>query len=156
MEKPLSDRLRTSFLVHGIISVILGIALFLVPGRTLTFLGWVPETVTVTDMGISAPGTIFVDPVLARLLGAALLALAWSSFRGWRAHKWSEVEIVVQLEAVLCVLGVVAFVAGFILMDRPMPSIGYVFMLILALFSVVWGLALGRKSEDIASLRQNR
>jgi hypothetical protein len=138
------------------VSAILGLPLFLVPGRTLTLLGWVPESVMVPGIDASAPGTVFVDPVLSRLLGAALLALAWCSFQAWRANKRSEIQIVVQMEAVLCVLGVVAFLADFILMDRPMPGIGYVFTLILALFGLVWGMALGSKEASKAPLNQSR
>jgi uncharacterized membrane protein HdeD (DUF308 family) len=144
MDKPLSNGLRNTFLVHGVISAILGIVLFLVPGRTLTLLGWVPQSVPLPETGINVPGTIFVDAILTRLLGVALLALAWSSFRGWRAQRRSEVEILIQMEAVFSVLGLVTFLAGFILMDRAMPFVGYIFILILALFAVAWGLALRR------------
>jgi uncharacterized membrane protein HdeD (DUF308 family) len=144
MDKQLSNWLRTTFLVHGIISAILGIALFLVPGRTLTLLGWVLQSVPLPETGINVPGTFFVDAVLTRILGVALLALAWSSFRGWRAQRQSEVEILIQMEAIFCVLGVVTFLAGLMLMERPMPFVGYVFILILALFAVAWGLALRR------------
>jgi hypothetical protein len=57
MDKQLSNWLRTTFLVHGIISAILGIALFLVPGRTLTLLGWVLQSVPLPETGINVPGT---------------------------------------------------------------------------------------------------
>jgi uncharacterized membrane protein len=144
MDKPLSNWLRTTFLVHGIISAILGIALFLVPGRTLTILGWIPEWVQLPESDINIPGQTFVDPVLIRLLGVALLAVAWSSFRGWRAQQRSEVEIIIQMEAVFSVLGVVAFLGGFLMMDRPTPVIGYVFTMILVLFAVAWVMALRR------------
>ncbi len=73
-----------------------------------------------------------------------MLALAWSSFRGWRTKQRSEVEILIQTEAAFCILGVVAFIAGVASMDRATPIIGYVFALILALFAIAWGLALRR------------
>ncbi len=144
MDKPLSSWLRTTFLVHWIISALLGAALFLVPGRILTILGWVPQLVQLPGGELNVPGQTFVDPVLTRLLGVALLALAWSSFRGWRTKQRSEVEILIQTEAAFCILGVVAFIAGIASMDRATPIIGYVFALILALFAIAWGLALRR------------
>jgi hypothetical protein len=144
MDKPLSGWLRTTFLVHWIISAILGAGLFLVPGRTLTILGWVPQWVQLPGVELNIPGQTFVDAVLTRLLGVALLALSWSSFRGWRAKQRSEVEILIQTEAVFCILGVVAFITGFILMERATPIIGYVFTLTLALFAIAWSLALRR------------
>ncbi len=144
MDKPLSSWLRTTFLVHWIISALLGAALFLVPGRTLTILGWIPQWVQLPGVDLNIPGPTFVDAVLSRLLGVALLALAWSSFRGWRAKQRSEVEILIQTEAVFCILGVVAFIAGFALMERATPIIGYIFTLILALFAIAWGMALRR------------
>src|SRR3989304_3799770 len=73
---------------------------------------------------LAIPGQTFVDAVLTRLLGVALLALALSSFRGWRAKQRSEVEILIQTEAAFCILGVVAFIAGFILIERATPIIG--------------------------------
>ena len=36
--------------------------------------------------------------------GAALLALSWSSLRGYLADDWEQVEIVVELEAAFTVL----------------------------------------------------
>jgi phosphatidylserine synthase len=145
MDNPLSSWLRTTFLLHWIISALLGVPLFLVPGRTLTILGWVPQWVQLPESELSIPGQTFVDAAITRLLGAALLALAFSSFRGWRVKQWGEVEILIQMEAIFCVTGTVAFLAGFALMERPTPVIGYILTLILAVFAVAWGLALRRK-----------
>ena len=79
--------LRVLFPVHAVIALVLGAPLLLAPGRFLGWVGWAP-----------------VDPLLTRLLGAALLALAWSSFRGWRAKEWSQVAILVEAEALFAVL----------------------------------------------------
>jgi hypothetical protein len=143
MEKTISNTLRTIFLVHMIISLILGAALWLVPGRTLTVLGWVKETVEFTELGVSAPGTIFVDGVLTRLLGAAMLALAYSSFRGWRAERWEQVALVVQLEFIFCATALVGALAGFY-NRNSVPLIGWVIAVVLAVFTLLWGWALRR------------
>jgi hypothetical protein len=144
MDRPLSNWLRNLFLAHWIISTLLGAALFLVPGRSLTLLGWVPQWVHLPESDLSIPGATFVDPVLSRFLGAALLAFAWSSFRGWRAKQRSEVEVVIQIEAVFCTLGVLAFIAGAVLREETMPVIGWIIAAILLVSVVGWGMALRR------------
>jgi hypothetical protein len=145
MERSISNSLRTIFLVHMVISLILGAALWLIPGRTLELLGWVPKMVELPELGVSIPGTTFVDNVLTRLLGAALLAMAFSSFRGWRAERWEQVAIVVQMEFILCLTGVVGCLAGFYLMEeRVVPLIGWVIAALLAVFTLLWGWALRR------------
>ncbi len=141
MDKPISSFLRTTFLVHLIIGFLLGVFIFLIPGRSLTLLGWVPASVPVPNSQLSVPGTIFVDPVITRLLGAALLALAFSSYLGWRANSWGQVALIVQLELVYCALGSLAFIAAFFLLERPMPVIGYVFLVILLAFTAAWAWA---------------
>ena len=77
-----------------------------------------------------------------RLLGAALLALAFSSFQGWRASRYEEVKLVVQLEALFCGLGILAFAAGLLLWEHDIPIIGWVLLALLVVFAVVWGLEL--------------
>lgn len=144
MEKTISNSLRTIFLVHMVISLILGAALWLIPGRTLSFLGWVPETLELPELGVSTPGTTFVDSVITRLLGAALLGLAFSSFRGWRAERWDQIKLIVELEFVYCATALVGTLAGFYLMTRPVPIIGWIIAALFAVFTLLWGLTLRR------------
>jgi hypothetical protein len=144
MERSISNSLRTIFLVHLIVTLIFGVALWLVPGRTLELLGWVPKMVQLPESELSVPGGTFVDGVLIRLLGAFLLAAAYSSFRGWRAERWEQVSIVVQMEFILCALGLIAVLAGLYLMDRSIPIIGWVIAILLAVFTLLWGWALRR------------
>jgi hypothetical protein len=61
-----SEALKTTFPVHAVVSLLAGVPLLIVPGQTLTGLGWVS-----------------IDRLASLVLAAALLALAWSSFRGW-------------------------------------------------------------------------
>jgi hypothetical protein len=141
MDRPITNRLRITFLLHWIISAILGAALWLIPGRTLTLMGWVGEFVRLPESELSIPGQTFVDPFITRLYGAALLALAFSSFLGWKAQRWEQVAVVVKQEAVFCVLGVAAFFAVLLMAERPMPPSGWAVMLLLAVFALAWGVA---------------
>jgi hypothetical protein len=142
MDAPISNSLRVTFLIHTILAVVLGATLWIIPGRILTLLGWVPEQVLLPQSTLSIPGATFVDGVLTRVLGAALLALGYASFLGWRATRREQVKLLVQEEFVYCVLGTIAFLAGIFTMDRAVPVIGWVMTAILIIFSVVWGLAL--------------
>ncbi len=139
-EKPLANSTRNLFLVHAVVALIFGLPLWLIPGRSLTWVGWIPELVPVTPE-VSLPGTVLFDPNQARLLGAVLLALAYSSFRGWRSRDWREVGLLVQLEALFCLLGVVALVYDVFVVDFDLPVIVWASLVVLAGFAVAWLLA---------------
>jgi hypothetical protein len=139
LDKPMTQNLRVTFLLHWIVCAILGAALWLIPGRTLTLVGWVGEFIQLPESNLSIPGQTFVDPFITRLYGAALLALAFSSYLGWKAKRWEQVAMVVKQEAAFCVLGVVSFFAVLLLAERPMPLSGWAVMLLLAAFAIAWG-----------------
>ena len=50
-------------------------------------------------------GRTLIDPLLSRLLGAALIALAWSTFRGWGASSYEQVSFLVEIEVIFTVFG---------------------------------------------------
>lgn len=140
MDKTISRGLKYIFLIHAIISVIFGLGVWLIPGRFMTFLGWVQPIVEFTVGGVTgkAPGTVFVDPFVTRLLGAALLALAYSSFQGWRVSQWVEVKLIVQLEAIFCILGILGGIWALTQTVGPIPPIAYAILGLLALYTVAW------------------
>ena len=87
------------------------------------------------------PGQTFVDPLISRLLGAALLALAFSSLLGWLAKSWAQVALLVQTEAVFCLLGALAILAVAVTGEREMRLIAWLDLGLLALFGAAWILA---------------
>jgi hypothetical protein len=99
------------------------IALLIVPGRFLGSVGWAP-----------------VDPLLTRLLGAALLALAWSSFRAWRAKEWSEVAVLVEVEAIFAALSCAGLLRH--LVYGHYPLLVWVPFALLFAFALAWLAAL--------------
>jgi hypothetical protein len=119
----MSKSLRTLFLVHAVVGVIFGVPMLIAPGRLLTFLGWAP-----------------IDPIISRLLGAALLALAWSSFRGWRTDDRARVALLLELEAVYTVLGCVGLLRH--LLFARYPFVPWAILVILAIFAAAWVAAL--------------
>jgi len=118
--------LRYTFLVHALVSLLFGAALLAAPGRFLGLFGWEP-----------------VDPLLSRVLGAALLALAWSSYRGFRAAERRQVALLVELEAAFCVLAAAGLLRQMVGYYYPW----YVWTLlgVFALFAVAWVWALLKK-----------
>jgi hypothetical protein len=118
--------LRTTFGIHTIVALIFGAALLIAPGRTLGLFGWSP-----------------IDPLISRGFGAALLALAWSSFRGWRASERQQVQILVEAEAVFCVLACAGLLRHLLVASYPWYVWG-VFVLFAA-FAVAWIVGLVRK-----------
>jgi len=119
MEKSISSGLRTTFLVHAIAGLVLGLAYLLIPDMVGSMLNW--------DMS---------DPAY-RLLGAALLALGVSSWLAYKAGVWGEVKIVVQLEVVWTVLGALVVLWG--LLTGVFPPIGWANFALLAIFAIAFG-----------------
>jgi hypothetical protein len=151
MDRPFPNWLRNTFLIHSIISVILGVAMWLIPGRTLTWMGWVDEFVQIPGPDLSVPGWTFVDPFISRLFGSALLALAFSSYLSWRAKGWQQVKLIVRQETVFCVLSVIAFFYVLVRGLRPMPLAGWLVMVLLLAFAAAWAVA-WRSEGQIAKI----
>ena len=150
MDKLIPSSLRTTFLIHAIIAVIFGLGFFLIPGRSLAFVGWVPEMVQLPESELSIPGGTFVDPVLTRLLGAVLLGLAFQGFRMLSPGRtWLEALPVVEFEAVYCAIAVLAIIFSSFRMERSIPLFGWLILLIYAAFTIVWALfwERGRKAK---------
>lgn len=111
--------LKTLFLVHAVVAVVFGLPLLIIPGRLLTWVGWAP-----------------IDPIAGRLLGAVMLGLAWSSFRGWMAEERAKVAILVELEAVYTVLACVGLLRHLLFAHYPWFP-WFVFAIYLA-FALAW------------------
>lgn len=115
----MSKALRGTFLVHAIVAVVMGLLMLLIPGRFLLFVGWAP-----------------IDPIISRLLGAALLALAWSSLRGWRASEWAGVAVLVELEAIFTVLACVGLLRH--LLFAHWPLMVWLTFAVFLIFAIAW------------------
>lgn len=124
----MSKGLRYTFLVHAVVAVLGGLVLLIIPGRFLLWVGW--------EVGR-------IDPVLSRVLGAALLGLAWSSFRGWRASAWGGLAVVVEAEAIFCVLACIGLLRH--LLSGGYPFQVWALFVIFAAFAVAWVFALFQK-----------
>ncbi len=122
----MSKLLKSTFLIHAVVGVLSGAPLLIAPGRFLGWVGWAP-----------------IDLIISRVLGAALLALAWSSFRGWRATERAQVAILVEMEAVFTVLGCLGLLRH--LLRGPYPLAVWIVFAILAIFAIAWIASLLKK-----------
>ena len=122
----MSNTTRITFALHAFVAFVLGLPLLLAPGRALDVIEWAP-----------------IDPILTRMLGAALLALAWSSFRGWRAEAWDQVDYLVELEIIFTVLSAVGIIRHLLVATYPWYI--WTLLVILVLFAIAWIVALVKK-----------
>lgn len=122
----MSRGLRTLFLVHMAVALVFGVPLLLIPGRLLQWVGWSP-----------------IDPIAGRLLGAALLALGWSSFRGWQLMGKRDVRLLVEMEAAFTGLACVGL--GRHLFFYSYPLFPWLVFAVLAVFFLAWGFFLVRR-----------
>ena len=124
----MSQSTRYTFMVHAIVGLIMGLPMLIAPGRWLPLFGWAEDG---------------VDALISRVLAAAVLAFAWSSYRGWRAADWDQVRIIVEAEAVFTVLAVVGMLRHLIGYSYPVGV--WLIFAIFAIFAIAWIVALRRK-----------
>jgi hypothetical protein len=127
----MSKALKSTFMVHGIVAIVIGAPMLLAPGRFLGLFGWSP-----------------IDAILSRLLGAALLALGWSSLRGAGADDRTQ-RVLVEAELAFTVLGCVGLLRHLTSGWYPWPV--WLTFVILAAFAIAWAVLLAaqiRKAEQ--------
>jgi hypothetical protein len=122
----MSQSLRITLFLHALVAFVFGLGLLAAPGQFLDIFGWQP-----------------VDPLISRILGAAMLALGWGSIRGYRAASWEEVEILVEVETAFTVLAAVGLLRHLLVGSWPW----YVWMVfaIFTVFALAWVYHLLRK-----------
>jgi hypothetical protein len=123
----MSRSLRTIFLIYAILTFLLGALLFIIPGRSLGIFEWTP-----------------IDPLITRLLGAALLAMAVSAVRGYLARQRERVQITIEANLIFCTLGAVGFLRHLLVTDYY-PLYVWIICGFLALWAIIWAWILLRR-----------
>ena len=119
----MSKYLKGLFGVHTVVALLFGVPLLLAPGRTLDLFAWAPQ-----------------DPMISRLLGAAMIALAVGSIRGLRATDKSLIKTVIEMDLVYCVLGALGFARHLFSSANYAFIIWFIFGLLIV-FAIAWAVA---------------
>lgn len=114
---PVPDALRRWFIVHFVADVIFAAPLMVAPVAFLTALGW--------DS---------VDPISARLVGAALIGIGVESWLG-RDRSASSYLTMLRLKVLWSAS---ACVGIFVSMLQGAPAMGWAFFAIFAGFNTLW------------------
>jgi hypothetical protein len=111
--------LKILFMLYAVTTFVFGLPLFLAPGRFLGLFGWEP-----------------IEPLLLRLLGAALIAMAWCALHAFLAPEPDQVQMVVTGNLIFTSLGAIGFL-------RHLTGFYYPFMvwfvfILLAVWAIIW------------------
>ena len=118
--------LKGLFAIHTVVAFILGAPLLLAPGRFLALFDWAP-----------------IDPLITRLLGAALIALAWSSFQGFRATDRSQVITIIVMEIIFTGLSTIGWLRH--LTKGAWPLVVWLLFWLMVVFFLAWLIAYVQK-----------
>ena len=116
----ISQGLKTTFLVHFIVALLFGLGFLFMPVLVGSWYG----------LNVQEPDTY-------RLLGAAMLGFAVSSWFAYRATDWESVRIVVVMELVWTVLGTLVMLYALLL--AGFPALGWLNAVILGAFALAFG-----------------
>ena len=116
----LSQGLKTTFLIHFIVALLFGLSFLLIPIAVGNLYG----------LNVQEPDTY-------RLLGAAMLGFAVSSWLAYGATDWESVRIVVVMEMVWTVLGTLVML--YALLIAGFPALGWINAVVLAAFAIAFG-----------------
>jgi hypothetical protein len=115
----ISSGLKTLFLVHFIAALVFGLLQLLIPGM---FFRWF--------------GMSIKDALPYRIVGAAVLAFAASSWLCYKAAEWNKVKIVVQAEIVWASLAALVSLYG--VLFAGMPATMWIQVIIMAGFAAAF------------------
>lgn len=115
----MSRELRTLFILHAVVSLLLGAPLMLFPGPFLGALGWTP-----------------IDPIITRVAGAAILAMGYSSVRAWLADSPQVAVVLIEMEAIFSIVAVLGLLRH-LLVSYYLPAVDFSFGLLLV-FAAAW------------------
>lgn len=111
---------RLTFPVWAILTLAIGAGLLLAPGRVLGFIGWAP-----------------IEPIINRILGAALLGLCWLTLRGMEANNRSATSLAAEVQFIVCAAGAIG-VARHLIVPAYWPPMVWAVFAVLLIFAVLW------------------
>jgi hypothetical protein len=119
----MSRILKPALWAHMIVSFILGALLLITPGRLFTWVRWAP-----------------IDPLISRILGAALLAMSWGDWRVQRSGGQAEATLWVEVHLTFTALAAIGLLRH--LVAGGFPVIVWVVFALFTVFALIWLAAL--------------
>jgi hypothetical protein len=119
MGKGIASGLKTTFLVHLVVGGVFGLAYLLIPEQFMSLFNWPIK-----------------DVFIARMMGAAVIGIASTSWFAYKQTGWENIKIVVQMEIVYTVLGTLVTLWG--LLFAGIPVAGWLNAVILACFAAAF------------------
>jgi len=118
MENQISSGLKITFLIHFILGLVFGLVYLFIPEFYGEMIGW-----EVTE------------PIMHRVVGAALVGISISSLLAFKNPSWDKVRITVIMEICWTVIAALTMLWGMLFAD--LPAMGWMntgFMIIFAVF----------------------
>jgi hypothetical protein len=115
----MSKMLKPTLLINMIIGIIVGLLLLIMPGRFLAVVGWAP-----------------IDPIVSRVLGAALLAMSWGDWRVWQASSRPEAKWLVEIQLGFTLLAAVGILRH--LVEGGWPLMAWIVFGVFSFFALLW------------------
>jgi hypothetical protein len=116
----MSTGLRTTFWVHAIVALVVGLAMLFIPS-------WVAGVFRFTD----------VNPLLIQVQGVLILTLGFSSLLAALAQRYEQVRIVAEMEIFYTAVAIV--VGLYALLFAAAPATIWGLIIVWAIFLVAFG-----------------
>lgn len=110
---------KAIFYVYGVLCLGTGALLLAAPGRFLGFFGWAP-----------------IDPLLSRVLGAALLSMAWGAWRVVRAGETKAGQTLVEVFFAFTALSSVGLLRHLLVANYPFMV--WFLCAVMVIFGLLW------------------
>ena len=112
--------LTIAFIVHFVADILFAVPLFIFPGKFLDLLGWKS-----------------IDPVVARLVAAALFGIGIESFIGRNASK-DSFKSMLNLKIIWSSAAIVGFVVSLITYESSRLLIIWLLVIVFLVFNLLW------------------
>lgn len=109
---------RSTCAAFALVSLVFGVLLLASPGRFMSTFQWP------------------VEPILTRMLGAALLALTWAAYQGWRTRNREIISLVIELGVIFSVLATLGVARHLLAANYPLIVWGALVMV--GGFAILW------------------
>jgi len=122
MDKQITQGLRSTFLVHGVMMMVFAFIYLFFPVLWGDLTGCLSNQV----------------PQVFRIFGKAILGLAMASLLAYRETSWDKVKIIAQMERILNILFPFVILLDLLLWD--LPRIGWMYFVIMSGFAIAFNI----------------